>query len=99
MAFPDQEVATDAIVETYGDGLRALLMSRGVSVFMQSPKRVHDAREVFDGVPQLTQPISSTKPIPCAGGRWSVPRPAENEAVDTGTRNACARPAALADNV
>jgi hypothetical protein len=33
---------------TYGDGLRALLVSRGVSVFMQSPKRVHDAREVFD---------------------------------------------------
>jgi hypothetical protein len=24
-----------------------------VSVFMQSPKRVHDAREVFDGVPSL----------------------------------------------
>lgn len=38
---------------TYGDGLRALLVSRGVSVFMQSPKRVHDAREVFDGVPSL----------------------------------------------
>lgn len=32
---------------TYGDGLRALLVWRGVSVFMQSPKRVHDAREAL----------------------------------------------------
>lgn len=49
-------VPIEALMEptgTYGDGLRALLVSRGVSVFMQSPKRVHDAREVFDGVPSL----------------------------------------------
>ena len=49
-------VRVEALMEptgTYGDGLRALLVSRGVSVFMQSPKRVHDAREVFDGVPSL----------------------------------------------
>ncbi|MFO0020951.1 MAG: IS110 family transposase, partial [Deltaproteobacteria bacterium] len=49
-------VPVEALLEptgTYGDGLRALLVSRGVSVFMQSPKRVHDAREVFDGVPSL----------------------------------------------
>lgn len=49
-------VPVEALMEptgTYGDGLRALLVSRGVSVFMQSPKRVHDAREVFDGVPSL----------------------------------------------
>ena len=38
---------------TYGEDLRALLITRGVSVFMLSPKRVHDAREVFDGVPSL----------------------------------------------
>jgi transposase len=38
---------------TYGDALRELLMARGVLVFMLSPKRVHDAREVFDGVPSL----------------------------------------------
>jgi len=38
---------------TYGDGLRALLVSSGVSVFMQSPKRLLDAREVLDGVPSL----------------------------------------------
>jgi transposase len=38
---------------TYGDALRALLISHGVAVFMLSPKRVHDAAEVFDGVPSL----------------------------------------------
>lgn len=50
------EVPVEALMEptgTYGDGLRALLLRGGVSVFMQSPKRVHDAREVFDGVPSL----------------------------------------------
>jgi hypothetical protein len=31
----------------------ALLKSEGVAVFMLSPKRVHDAKEVFDGVPSL----------------------------------------------
>jgi transposase len=49
-------VPVEALMEptgTYGDGLRALLSEGGVSVFMQSPKRVHDAREVFDGVPSL----------------------------------------------
>ncbi len=63
-AFVDLVVATgkglgvpvEALMEpsgTYGDGLRALLMGEGVSVFMLSPKRVHDAKEVFDGVPSL----------------------------------------------
>ena len=37
----------------YGDALCALLVSPGISVSMLSPKRVHDAREVFDGVPSL----------------------------------------------
>lgn len=49
-------VPVEALMEptgTYGDALRALLVSRGVAVHMQSPKRVHDAREVFDGVPSL----------------------------------------------
>ena len=38
---------------TYRDALRALLIARGVAVFMLSPKRVHDTAEVFDGVPSL----------------------------------------------
>ncbi len=49
-------VPVEALMEpsgTYGEGLRALLHARGVSVFMLSPQRVHGAREVFDGVPSL----------------------------------------------
>jgi len=49
-------VAIEALMEptgTYGDALRELLVGRGVTVLMLSPKRVHDAREVFDGVPSL----------------------------------------------
>jgi len=49
-------VPVEALMEpsgTYGDGLRALLIASGVNVFMLSPKRVHDAKEVFDGVPSL----------------------------------------------
>jgi len=63
-AFVDLVIATgkelgvpvEALMEptgTYGDGLRALLVANGVKVFMLSPKRVHDAKEVFDGVPSL----------------------------------------------
>jgi transposase len=49
-------VPVEALMEptgTYGDALRALLIAHGVAVFMLSPKRVHDAAEVFDGVPSL----------------------------------------------
>jgi transposase len=49
-------VPVEAVMEptgTYGDALRELLRSRGVAVFMTSPKRVHDAAEVFDGVPSM----------------------------------------------
>ncbi|MCP4282852.1 MAG: IS110 family transposase [Gammaproteobacteria bacterium] len=38
---------------TYGDALRRLLVNAGVSVFRISPKRVHDAAELYDGVPSL----------------------------------------------
>lgn len=38
---------------TYGDALRALLMAEGWPVYRVSPKRVHDAAEVYDGVPSL----------------------------------------------
>ena len=47
-------VPVEALMEpsgTYGDGLRALLIANGVKVFMRRPKRVHDAKELFDGVP------------------------------------------------
>lgn len=36
---------------TYGDPLRHLLYEAGIPVFKTNPKRVHDAKEVYDGVP------------------------------------------------
>jgi len=38
---------------TYGDSVHGLFMRSGVPVFRVSPKRVHDAAEVYDGVPSL----------------------------------------------
>ena len=38
---------------TYGDALRGYLGDRGLAVHRVSPKRVHDAAEVYDGVPSL----------------------------------------------
>jgi transposase len=50
------DVPVEALMEptgTYGEPLRALLLAHGAQVFMLSPKRVHDAAEVFDGVPSM----------------------------------------------
>ena len=38
---------------TYGDALRGYLTGLGLVVYRVSPKRVHDAAEVYDGVPSL----------------------------------------------
>ena len=38
---------------TYGDAVRHHLSEWGLSVYQVSPKRVHDAAEVYDGVPSL----------------------------------------------
>ncbi|MBU0500417.1 MAG: transposase [Gammaproteobacteria bacterium] len=38
---------------TYGDSLRGLLRGLGCEIYRVSPKRVHDAAEVYDGVPSL----------------------------------------------
>ena len=38
---------------TYGDPVRELFAGLGVAVYMASPKRVHDAAEIYDGVPSL----------------------------------------------
>ena len=59
--FVEQIVAigadrVEAVLEpsgTYGDALRRLLCEAGVTVYRVSPKRVHDAAEVYDGVPSL----------------------------------------------
>lgn len=36
---------------TYGDALRWALAAAGITVYRVSPKRAHDAREIYDGVP------------------------------------------------
>jgi len=38
---------------TYGDALRGYLTGLGLPVYRVSPKRVHDAAELYDGVPSL----------------------------------------------
>lgn len=60
-AFVEQIVAlgihrVEAVLEpsgTYGDALRRLLAEARATVHRVSPKRVHDAAEVYDGVPSL----------------------------------------------
>ena len=41
---------------TYGDALRWLFAKAGIAVYRVSPKRVHDAAEIYDGVPSLHDP-------------------------------------------
>jgi transposase len=46
----------EAVLEpsgTYGDSLCGLLRSVGIGIHRVSPKRVHDAAELYDGVPSL----------------------------------------------
>ena len=46
----------EAVLEpsgTYGDALLWQLRQAGIAVYRVSPKRVHDAAEVYDGVPSL----------------------------------------------
>jgi transposase len=38
---------------TYGDAIRHQLVESGARMFVVSPKRTHDSKEVFDGVPSL----------------------------------------------
>ena len=38
---------------TYGDALRGLFREAGADVYRVIPKRVHDAAEIYDGVPSL----------------------------------------------
>jgi transposase len=38
---------------TYGDPVREAFTELGAEVYMASPKRVHDAAEIYDGVPSL----------------------------------------------
>ncbi len=45
---------------TYGEPLRQLGFDKGWEVFLISPKRLNDAREVFDGVPSLHDAKAAT---------------------------------------
>lgn len=50
-AFPAQVIAAMEPTGTYGDAVRHQLRKLGVPVKLVSAKRVHDTRELFDGVP------------------------------------------------
>jgi transposase len=58
-APPGSVVAAMEPTGTYGDAVRYQLVRAGVPVKMVSPKRTHDSREVFDGVPSLHDPKSA----------------------------------------
>jgi len=59
LRFATLEVAMEPS-GTYGDALRALWLGRGIPVYRVSPKRTHDAAEVYDGVPSLHDVKAST---------------------------------------
>lgn len=52
LATSSMEVAMEPS-GSYGDPVRQLLMESGIKVFRVSPKRSHDAAEVYDGVASL----------------------------------------------
>jgi transposase len=64
---------------TYGDAVRHQLVRAGVPVRMVSPKRTHDSKELFDGVPSMHDPKSAVLVTKlCAMGistPWSAPTP------------------------
>jgi transposase len=56
MASLGQALRLEAVMEpsgTYGDALVWQLRQAGIALYRISPKRVHDAAEVYDGVPSL----------------------------------------------
>lgn len=63
----------------YGDAIRAALDGAGVAVFRVNPKRVHDAAEVYDGVPSLHDAKAATLIATLHLGGVSEPWPLEPE--------------------
>lgn len=59
LRFATLEVAMEPS-GTYGDALRALWLGQGIPVYRVSPKRTHDAAEVYDGVPSMHDVKAST---------------------------------------
>ncbi len=68
---------------TYGDALRALFLGNGIKVYRVSPKRCHDAAEVYDGVPSLhdskAAAIIGRLHLDGASVEWSLPEKAQRE--------------------
>jgi transposase len=62
---------------SYGDAIRAALDRAGVAVFRVNPKRVHDAAEVYDGVPSLHDAKAATLIAKLHLGGVSEPWPSE----------------------
>jgi transposase len=68
---------------TYGDALRALFIDNSIKVYRVSPKRCHDAGEVYDGVPSLHDPkaaaIIGRLHLDGASEEWPLPEKAQRE--------------------
>ena len=73
--FSESEVALEPS-GTYGDPLRYQLEKHDISVFRVSPKRSHDAAEVYDGVPSLhdakSAAIISRLHLDGTSERWEI---------------------------
>ena len=57
------EVSIQVVLESsgvYGDSIRYVLSSAGFEMFRVSPKRTHDAAEVFDGTPSMHDAKAAT---------------------------------------
>lgn len=68
---------------SYGDSLRAQFLGHGISVYRVSPKRCHDAAEVFDGVPSMhdakAAAIIGRLHMDGASEEWPMPEDSQRE--------------------
>lgn len=68
---------------TYGDCLRAQLLGQGIAVYRVSPKRTHDAAEVYDGVPSMhdakAAAIIARLHLDASSEEWPMPEDVQRE--------------------
>jgi transposase len=68
---------------SYGDSLRAQFLKNGIAVYRVSPKRCHDAAEVFDGVPSMhdakASAIIGRLHLDGASEEWPMPEDRQRE--------------------
>jgi len=81
-----QAQAVEVVMEpsgTYGDSLHEYLAGLGFTVWRVSPKRVHDAAEVYDGVPSLHDAkcayLIARLHLDGASSPWEMPSVARRE--------------------